>query len=231
VGNAIMVLSNKTTMRLFFIVMITLMFGIACHVKSQTLNSKRNKIIFWVYSQDNPRIASCGNTDTIEIVQTKLADSLYYTKTIDKRGKGYLNIDFKVDLKQKQASYIQDDFACTGDDDESIPVRRDTFKVKYLDNRIFIPYDSEKRYFIYRYLVYNIEYIPYSNSYDTTASVIYWSKNYGFILQKFFSYESLMRFEYLNNEKYNEIIRHLCSFIYRDTKFNTLPDWETRIKE
>jgi len=231
VGNAILFLTKIYDMRIFFIITIFFISGTYYQVDSQNQSAKRKKIIYWVYSQDNHRISSCGNTDTIEIEQTKLADSLYYTKTIDKRGKGYLNLDFKVNLEKKQASYIQDDFASTGDDDESIPVRRDTFKVKYIDNRIFIPYNSHKGHFVYRYLVYDIKYIPYSQSYDTTVSVLYWSKYYGIIMQKFLSHESLMRFEYLNDEKCNEIIRHLCSFIYRDTKFSTLNDWKERIKE
>jgi hypothetical protein len=180
----------------------------------QNLYNKKYKIVFTNYNDINPRITTIFSSDTMNVTLSKIADSLYSYKS-----DGMFNMDLQVDRRTKKAVYIEMKPLCT-DDDESPKVERDTFQVKFIDNRVFEHGD-------YKYLVYRIFVI--NTKEKGSEMLIFWTKEVGVIMRKYLTGNCILRFEFADNEKGNEIVRHLCFMVFSNSNFSYLKDWEKLI--
>jgi hypothetical protein len=93
---------------------------------------------------------------------------------------------------------------------------------KFIDRKGFkLYYYGNSYYFVYKIL-------NYSYAIDSEG-LIFWSPEFGIILERSLTWRSFARFEYLNDESKNEIIRHLCFSIMNDKEFYNQPDWRKNI--
>ena len=81
-------------------------------------------------------------------------------------------------------------------------------------------YYGSKYYFVYKILNYSYE--------ADSQGLLFWSPEFGIILDRSLTWRSFVRYEYLNDESKNEIIRHLCFSIMNDKEFYNEPDWEEK---
>ena len=197
--------------------MILLSALLSSHTFIALSQTKEKKIILWQYARENSRESYIQNEFEYYMSHTKIADSLYYTKIRDQH-QGPTNIDIKVDLLHKKISYIADNMESAIEENRLHPIARDTFKTKYVDNKFFRLSDYDKKYFVYRFFLYRD-----NNDFD---ELIYWSKDFGVILQVSLYNDYLFKVEYIDDDENNKIINHICFLIFGDKFFNHLDDWE-----
>jgi hypothetical protein len=179
------------------------------------------QIVRYIYNEFNSR-ESWLNIDTLNLEFRRTGDSTFMYKTEDK---GSSTDVFEIDLKSKKATLNYEEITSVDENDGSINKLKFVYNVKYVDNKIFRLPNDDKKYFVYRYIAYLKSPNDYMNC------LIYWSKEYGIILEKHLSMNTLIRNEYINNESKNLAIRHLGYYIFSDARFFNLKDWETIIKE
>jgi hypothetical protein len=83
-------------------------------------------------------------------------------------------------------------------------------------------YNGDKYYTIYKILR-----LPHAID---SQGLIFWSPEFGIILERSLTWKTFIRFEYLKDETKNNIIRHLNYSIMHDNVFYNLPDWEEKYK-
>jgi hypothetical protein len=180
----------------------------------QQIKGKSSKVVFYNYNEFNPRISMIFSSDTLDVFQTNEADSIFYYES-----DGYFNIKLIVDDKLESAIYENGFYDEIGYDEESIKKIREAFQVKFVDTKIF-KYENNY-YCIYRILSNNKEV-------KESAVLVFWSKEFGILMQKDLYVNELLRFEYTDNEIKNIVIRHLCFSIYSDSDFSYLKDWQEK---
>jgi len=132
------------------LIAIFLIAAFLCTTKlySQGNLKETHKVVFYNYNEFNPRITMIFSSDTLEIKTSTIADSIYFYQST-----GDFNIKLQVDTKLKKAKYENSFYDESGYDKTSIKAIRDSFKVKYIDNKIF-EYNDYK-FIVYRILVTN----------------------------------------------------------------------------
>lgn len=177
---------------------------------------EKHKVVFYNYNEFNSRITTIFSSDTLLITQSNISDSIYFYES-----SGYFNIKIQVNSKLKTAKYENGFYDDEGYDEETKKGLRNAFEVKYIDNKNFE--NNDKKFLVYRLLVTN-------NKIKESAALVFWTKEFGIIMQKDLYVNSLIRFDFVNDEKKNEIVHHLCYFVFSDTMFNNLKDWKSYLK-
>jgi len=157
------------------------------------------------------------SSDTIDVTLSKVADSIYSYNS-----KGYFSHKLQVDRRLKKATYENNfyDSEYEPEDENSRKEVRKAFQVKYVDSKIF-EYNDQK-YFVYRILAKN-------SKKEESEELLFWCKEFGLIMQKSLVYPSLIRYEFLDDPVKNNMIHHLCFFVFSDLDFYYLKDWEKLI--
>lgn len=197
--------------RLRIIIFISL-FILINSLIAQSFDSKELKVVFYNYNEFNSRITNIFSSDTLTVSQKNIGDTLYsYQST------GHFDISLQVNTKTKAARYQNDFYDEDEYDDKSRKAVRDAFEVRYVDNKIFE--FNDYKYFVYRLLITN-------KNVDDCDILVFWSKDFGLLMQKDLHGDELIRFDYVGDESKNIMIRHLCYFVFSDYSFNYLKDWE-----
>ncbi|QQS50992.1 MAG: hypothetical protein IPM71_15670 [Bacteroidota bacterium] len=196
--------------------LITTLIFIFLLYSSVIFSQEKHKVVFYNYNEFNSRITTIFSSDTLIITQSSNSDSIYYYESF-----GYFNIKMKVNTKLKTATYENGFYDEDGNDENSRNEIRNSFEVKYIDNKNF-EY-NDKKILVYRLLVFN-------KKVNESAVLVFWTKDFGIIMQKDLYVNSLIRFDYANNEQKNKTIHHLCYFVFSDAAFNNLKDWKEFLK-
>jgi hypothetical protein len=199
-------------MRRLILLFLIVAFPFSDKLYSQGNLRDTHKVVFYNYNEFNSRITQIFSSDTLEIKMSNIADSIYYYQST-----GYFNIKLQVDTKLKKAKYENSSYDELGYDEPSIKAIREAFEVKYVSNKIFEHRD--KKYFVYRILVTNKKIKDF-------GILIFWSKEFGIIMEKYLNENILLRFDYANDEEKNKIVQHLCYFVFSDYGFNSINDWK-----
>lgn len=199
-------------MRRLILIFLIFAFPFSNKLYSQGNLTETHKVVFYNYNEFNSRITQIFGSDTLEIEMSNISDSIYNYKST-----GYFNIKVQVDTKLKKAKYENSSFDEMGYDETSIKAIRDAFEVKYISNKIFK--HEDKKYVVYRILVTN-------KKIKDCDILIFWSKEFGVIMEKYLNENILLRFDYANDEEKNKIVQHLCYFVFSDYGFNFIYDWK-----
>tara|TARA_R110001592_G_scaffold361571_1_gene672517 strand:- start:1408 stop:2004 length:597 start_codon:yes stop_codon:yes gene_type:complete len=180
-------------------------------VNSMTAQTIDSKVVFYNYNEFNSRITNIFSSDTLIVSLKNIGNSIHsYQST------GYLDISLQVNTETKAARYENGFYDENGYDEKSRKSIRDAFEVRYVDNKIF-EYNDYK-YFVYRLLVTN-------KKVNDCDFLVFWSKDYGILMQKDLHVDGLIRFDNVSDEQKNIMIRHLSYFIFSDNNFGYLKDW------
>lgn len=144
--------------------------------------------------------------DTIDVlIDTK--DSITYTFRQKSTKKNDWQLELKI-LIGDTLRIIKEDKQDTGGE-----------IYKYIDAKVMWFYNYDNRpYCVYRIL--------YTSGAMDSEGLLFWSPEFGIILGKSLAWKTFVRYEYLNGETKNEIVRHLCYLIINDKEFYNLPDWD-----
>jgi hypothetical protein len=160
-------------------------------------------------------MSDIGRSDTLLVKLSKVADSVYLYNS-----KGFISINLQVDRKTKTVKYESTDY-CQYEDENYNNELKKAYQVKFVDNRIF-EYEN-KKYFVYRILAVN-------SKIKESEELLFWCKEFGLLMQKSLVHHNLDRYEFINEPESNFMIHHLCFFVFSDSDFFELKDWEKLTK-
>jgi hypothetical protein len=125
----------------FPLILLTFILVPEINAQKPKLMSK-DKVVYFAYGQDNPRISSIQNRDTFDVKLFKVADSVYSYQS-----EGYLSMKLEVNRTNKAAKYEDGNYDENAYDKASLNAIRNSYVVKFVDNRIFE--ENDIKYFIY----------------------------------------------------------------------------------
>ena len=170
--------------------------------KKETERKDQNRMIVYSYYSNLQ-----DDIDTFDVLIENRDSVTYYYKSKDPE-----DTKWSYELKIK----IEDSVKVTSEGDWN--KKGEVYKA--IDRRGVKLYFYGNRY----YFVYKI--LHYSYAIDSQG-LTFWSPEFGIILARSLTWPSFVRYEYLNDEFKNQIIRHLAFSIITDKQFYNEPDWES----
>jgi len=167
--------------------------------EQQPIKQDKSKMIVYLYDSN-----SQDYTDTIDVSITAIDSTHYLYKRKDIKKKDWAR-ELKIDLNRLVVSSVAKE---NNWKDTNIIVDRKWIK---------LPYNGNKYFFVYKILVF-----AYAAD---SQGLIFWTPEYGIILERSLTWRTLVRYEFLENDARNEIIRHLGYLVLRDKEFFNLDDW------
>src|ERR1035437_8397150 len=155
------------------------------------------EVVRFRYSEFNVKISSYDIMDTVKVLMKQFDENNYCYHLSKKED----NDKFDVNINLKVAKYTTQ-WLTSVDDDGTKCFNRDTFKVDYVDNKVFkIDSDWDKKYLVYKF---------YAHKENEIRFFIYWSREFGIILIKYLDENMFIRNEFVNEETKNKIILQLA---------------------
>ena len=183
-----------------FLIFLTLFYSCTKNERNCIVEPTERKIIL-DYDAYHP-MSTFYRADTLDTSTEKINDSLFIYKTKGIHDSIWYD-KLLIDLQNKRIIYT---------------IRKDTLHTKLVD-KICIRYYTPKtvNYFVYRIIVY-------SHAADSQG-LVFWSPEFGIIMWKSLTFQNFVRYEFMNDEEKNRIVRDLCYFTMNDKNFYTLNDW------
>ena len=182
---------------------------------AQTIKSEDFKVVFYNYNEFNSRITTIFSSDTLLVSLKNIGDTIYSYQSV-----GYFDIRLQINTKSKAVRYENGFYDNDEYDEISRKAVRNAFEVKHIDTKIFE--QGDYKYFVFRLLIKNTKV-------EDCDFLVFWSKDYGILMQKDLHVNGLIRFDRVGDESKNNMIRHLCYFIFSDSNFSYLKDWEKKV--
>lgn len=129
---------------------------------------------------------------------------------------GYFGVKLRYDRYTRELYYSNNFF------DESSVSIRDYFIVKDIDFKNF-KHENDK-ILVYRFLITNTKV-------DDGDIIVFFTKEYGIILQKLLVTNGLIRYEFAEDLSKNTMLNHLYAFILSDNEFSHIQNWTKIIEE
>jgi len=180
--------------------MVTLCVLTNCDTKKSESNLNNHMIVYGYDSRSQDYM------DTIE-VSLKSIDSTSYSYKHKAPDKTEWSFEFDILLNDSVIVLPEGS------------LQRDNVSLICVDSKQVKLYYNDKKY----HIIYKI--LHFSPAIDSQG-LFFWSPEYGLILEKSLTWRTFVRFEYVNNEANNQVIRHLCYSIMHDKDFYNLPNWE-----
>ena len=187
-----------------FFILILLLFN-SCDNK-KLMQKEQTKMVICGYSDIFQDFI-----DTLDVLIKRIDSTnyIYKSRSLDENKWSF---ELKFELEKDTVKVITEG-NWNKKDEVYKAIDRKAVKLYYYGNRY---------YFVYKIL-------RYSPAVDSEG-LIFWSPEFGIILERSLTWRSFGRFEYLSDDSKNEIIRHLCFLIMNDNKFYNEPNWEEKYK-
>jgi hypothetical protein len=162
----------------------------------QTNSLNNEKFLVFHYSER----FQFDSIDTIDVHRAKLTNSFFIYKSNGLKPEGW-STDYRFCLNDSIKPYSVEG------------------TLKVLDRKfIRFYYPKEKTFYVYRLLAYD-------HSVDS-QTLHFWIPEFGIILSRSLTWRTFDRYEFLDDENKNQIIRNICFLILDDKDFYNLDNWE-----